>query len=77
MMPHGCRQLRRRLAVTFGVETDPETSGRDEVMSLLLERYALEPARVVRNVQGRPLGPDIAARLLAALRATKWERMYS
>jgi hypothetical protein len=61
--------LRRRLVDDFGEEpTDPEVTGRAELMKRLLECYQKEDPRKTIRVDGMPLSTPLLAKLRAALR---------
>jgi hypothetical protein len=72
--PLSTPQLRRRLAHEFGQPTDPETLGREGVISLLLQAYEAEGAagRHVGALDGVPLPRPLAASLLEELRSIDW-----
>jgi len=64
--PWSTPTLRRRLAVEFGINTEPEHADREAVFELLLEAYAARGPRSVRRLCG--IAPPTPARpLLAAL----------
>lgn len=70
--PWGTPTLRRRLAETFGIETEPDL-GREGVFDLLLEAYAARGPRAHRKVSGREFPPSsshLLVELLKELRST-------
>lgn len=71
--PWSTPALRRRLAVDFGTETDPNISDREEVLKLLLEGYTSRGPRAIRRIRGISLpssSEPLLSELLALLRAT-------
>jgi hypothetical protein len=71
--PHSTPHLRKRLARTFGIVTDPDTSSREEVLSQLVRCYEERGPRPTTRVAGRHLGPigrKALPELLEVLRAT-------
>lgn len=68
--PYSTPTLRRRLQDEFGVDTDPETVDREQVMLSLLACYEKEglAPRPVRRMQGTQVSEGLQASLLGELR---------
>ena len=67
--------LRRRMTHSFGTPTDPDTVDREQLMLMLLQKYADEgpSSRVVRPVSdGAALEAGLREALLGELRGTDW-----
>lgn len=64
--PWSTPALRRRLANEFGKETDPEDTGREALLDILLDEYAAIGPRQVRRVSGI-VPPESCEPLLAEL----------
>lgn len=72
--PLSTPMLRRRLAQTFAKPTDPEVTGREDVMAMLLDCYAQAgpSGRVVKPVTGRRLSQPLLDALIRELRSVDW-----
>lgn len=72
--PLSTPMLRRRLAQTFGKPTDPEVTGREDVMTMLLECYAKAgpSGRVIKPLAGQRLSQPLLNELTHELRSIDW-----
>ncbi|KAG1662903.1 hypothetical protein FOA52_009686 [Chlamydomonas sp. UWO 241] len=70
--PYSTPQLRRRLGDQFGNETNPEDTGREEVLLLLLQEYEKRGPRAVRQVRGHPISAATYAAMLTELETMQW-----
>ncbi|CAN0147705.1 unnamed protein product, partial [Ectocarpus fasciculatus] len=67
--------LRQRLESVFGVSSDPETVGREELMQMLLRAYEARGPRqvtLIRQHAGTRVDPSLVRELTACLRALHW-----
>ena len=67
--PWSTTALRRRIVADFGGDVLAPEIPRSEVMNTLLQMYANEKPRVIVNVDGAPIDPDVIADLHEALRS--------
>lgn len=72
LAPWSTPQLRQRLFDVFGIDTNPEMIGRDSVLDLLLQQYALDGPRRVVQAQGKPVHPNLVTELTNCLRNLAW-----
>ncbi|KAJ1436665.1 hypothetical protein B484DRAFT_393094 [Ochromonadaceae sp. CCMP2298] len=75
LAPWSTPHLRRRLAAEFGIQTDPDTVPREEMMAILLRQYdqaGLLHNRRLKTAQGVPLNAQLVRQIEQTLSTLAW-----